>query len=178
VARLVKSIQYEVVKKLDGVEIRRYPAMVVARVEGHGDGGFNLLFQFISGNNAQKAKVAMTAPVLSEKIAMTAPVISSGGSLAFVMPEGYTIESTPQPLDQRVKIVEIPARVLAALTFSGRWSKGAFLAKTKQLLDQLERAGMRSVGEVFAMRYNSPFTPWFMRRNEVAVEVEFEGQYH
>ena len=171
----VRSIGYGVLKKLDGVEIRRYPPIVVARVEGYGDGGFNILFQYISGNNRQKAKVAMTAPVLSEKIAMTAPVISGGDSLAFVMPEGYTGENTPQPLDERVKIVEIPARDLAALRFSGRWSGRTFAARSKEMLDELDKAGVRSVGEVISMRYNSPFTPWFMRRNEVAVEVEQEG---
>jgi len=173
---LVQSISYKVLRKLEGVEIRRYPPIVIAKVDGYEGGGFNILFQYISGNNRQKAKVAMTAPVLSERIAMTAPVISGGGSLAFVMPERYSGESTPQPLDERVKIVDIPSRDLAALRFSGRWSDRVFGAKAKQLLDELGRAGLRSVGGVFSMRYNSPFTPWFMRRNEVAVEVEREGQ--
>ncbi len=77
---MVKSIDYEVVKKLDRVEIRRYPRIVLARVDGYGDGSFNLLFKFISGENSRKAKVAMTAPVISEKIAMNAPVISVFGS--------------------------------------------------------------------------------------------------
>lgn len=172
---MVKSIGYEVVKKLDRVEVRRYPKVVLARVDGYGDDGFNLLFKFISGENRQRAKVAMTAPVISEKIAMTAPVISAGGSIAFVMPESYTSETTPQPADDRVKIVETPARNLAALRFSGRWSSGAFEARSKELLGELDKAGIKSRGEVFSMRYNPPFTPWFMRRNEVAVEVEREN---
>lgn len=158
------------------MEIRRYLPIVIARVEGYGDGGFNVLFQFIRGHNRQKDRVDMTSPVISEKIPMTAQVISGGSSLAFVMPRGYKGESTPGPLDERVKIVEIPSRALAALRFSGRWSDRVFGAKAVQLLDELDRARLRTLGEVFSMRYDSPLTPWFMRRNEVAVEVELEGQ--
>lgn len=172
--RLVRSIGYEVVKSLDRVEIRRYPQVIIARVDGYGDDGFNLLFRFISGENRQRAKVAMTAPVISEKIAMTTPVISTEGSIAFVMPESYTSETKPEPIDERVRIVEVPARILAALRFSGRWNRGIFAARSGELLAELRKAGVRSRGEVFSMRYNPPFTPWFMRRNEVAVEVEWE----
>lgn len=168
---MVDTLGYRVVKKLDKVEIRSYPRMLIAKVDGYGDGGFDLLFRFITGENSRKAKVAMTAPVLSENIPMTAPVLSGGGSLAFVMPESYTIETTPMPVDGRVKIVEIPTRNLAVLRFSGRWSKGVFDGRSKEMLGELQRAGIRIKGEVFSMRYNAPFTPWFLRRNEVAVEV-------
>jgi hypothetical protein len=33
---------------------------------------------------------------------------------------------------------------------------------------------IRSRGEIVLMRYNSPWTPWFARRNEVAVDIELE----
>ena len=169
---MVEQAKYEVLKQINKVEIRRYPSMVIARVNGHGDGGFNPLFNFITGNNRQKSKIAMTAPVVSEQIAMTAPVLSESDSIGFVMPEGLTLETTPEPLDGRVKIVEIPERVVAALRFSGRWSNLIFKKKSKEILEDLTKAGIKTVGQVFTMRYNGPFTPWFMRRNEVAIEVE------
>jgi hypothetical protein len=169
--RLVETVSYEVVKKLDGVEIRKYPKMIVARVDGYGDGGFNMLFQFISGQNKQKSKVAMTAPVVSEKIAMTAPGLPSEGSIAFVMPESYTPETIPWPTDERIKIVESPPRSLAVLRFSGRWGGKAFEKRTKEMLNDLKKAGIVTRGEAFGMRYNPPFMPWFLRRNEVAIEV-------
>jgi hypothetical protein len=145
---------------------------VIARVDGYGDSGFNLLFRFITGNNQQKSDIAMTAPVVSEQIAMTAPVLSETGSIAFIMPEGFTLETTPKPLDERVKIVEIPERTVAALRFSGRWSDSVFKKKSEDLLVEIENAGLKAAGQVFSMRYNGPYTPWFLRRNEVAVEVE------
>ncbi len=168
---MVEMVRYEVEKKINAVEIRKYPKMIVARVDGYGDVGFNLLFSFISGQNSLKSKVAMTSPVVSEKIAMTAPVLSSEGSIAFVMPESYTLETTPQPLDGRVKIVEYPPRHLAVLRFSGSWGGKAFQARTKEMVRELEKAGVATKGEAFAMRYNPPFMPWFLRRNEVAIEV-------
>jgi hypothetical protein len=70
-----------------------------------------------------------------------------------------------------VKIVESPPRYLAVLRFSGRWGGNAFEARTKEVINELEKAGITTKGEAFAMRYNPPFMPWFLRRNEVAIEV-------
>jgi len=169
---MVEQAKYEVLKKGGNIEIRRYPSLVIARVDGYGDSGFNLLFRFITGNNQQKSDIAMTAPVVSEQIAMTAPVLSETGSIAFIMPEGFTLETTPEPLDERVKIVEIPERIVAALRFSGRWSDSVFKKKSEDLLIEIKNAGLKTTGQVFSMRYNGPYTPWFLRRNEVAVQVE------
>ena len=169
---MVEKAKYEVLKKIGNTEIRRYPRLVIARVDGYGDGGFNLLFRFITGNNRQKSDIAMTAPVVSEQIAMTAPVLSETGSIAFIMPEGFTLETTPEPLDDRVTILEIPERVVAALRFSGRWSNSLFKKRTEELLAEIKNAGLKLNGQVFSMRYNGPYTPWFLRRNEVAVAVK------
>ena len=179
---MVEKAEYEVVKDLGRVEIRRYGTLVIARVDGYGDGGFGLLFRYISGENGQRSKVAMTAPVIgeggdatptdgSERIAMTAPVIGDGGSLAFVLPRGYTRDTAPEPLDDRVRIAEVPGRTLGVLRFSGYFTERAFEARSRQLLEVLESAGVAPVGRVFSMRYNSPFALPFLRRNEVAVEV-------
>jgi len=170
---MVEQAKYQVLQKIGKIEIRRYPKLVIAKVDGYGDGGFNILFRFIAGNNKQKSDIAMTAPVVSEQIAMTAPVLSDTGSIAFIMPEGFTLETTPKPLDNRVSILEIPERVIAALRFSGRWSTSIFDRKSRELLNGVEDAGLKVAGQVFSMRYNGPYTPWFLRRNEVAVAIEF-----
>jgi hypothetical protein len=143
---MVEQAKYEVLKQIKNVEIRRYPSLVTARVDGYGDGGFNLLFNFITGSNRQKSRIAMTAPVVSEQIAMTAPVLSESDSIAFVMPEELTLETTPEPIDERVRIVEIPERVVAALKFSGRWSNSIFKKKSKEMLDELKTAGIKPLG--------------------------------
>jgi hypothetical protein len=90
------------------------------------------------------------------------------------MPEEYTLKTIPQPNDERVKIVQIPERVVGALRFSGRWSSSLFREKTKVLLAELEKAEIKVIGDVFSMRFNGPYTPWFMRRNEVAVALDIK----
>jgi hypothetical protein len=170
---MVGSAKYDVVRVLDKVEIRRYPSLITARVCGE-DEGFDVLFRFITGKNSQKVRVKMTAPVVSERIEMTTPVMEDASCIAFVMPEKYGLETTPKPLDERVKIAKTSDRFVAALRFSGRWSDSNFSAKTKELLEELTKAKIRTKGGVFTMLYNAPFTPWFMRRNEVAIEVELE----
>ena len=87
---------------------------------------------------------------------MTAPVISDTNSMAFVMPEEHQFAATPEPLDNRVKIAEVPSRYVATLRFSGRWSDSLFDAKTKKLLEELATAKVKTKGNVFAMLTTHP----------------------
>jgi hypothetical protein len=160
---MVKEAKYRLIKILDKVEIRLYKNLIIAGVAGYGDGGFDLLFNYISGNNTTKANLEMTSPVLSEK-----------DSIAFVMPEEYTLENTPKPNDERIKIQQIPERHVAALKFSGRWTTSNFTKKSKQLLKELQASNIKMKRNIFTMRYSGPLTPGFMRRNEVATEIDFK----
>lgn len=170
---MVKEAKYRLIKKLDNVEIRLYNNLIIAEVVGYGDGGFNLLFNYISGNNTTKTNLEMTSPVISKNIEMTAPVLSEKDSIAFVMPEEYTLENTPKPNDEQIKIRQISQRHVAALRFTGRWTSSNFTKKSQLLLKELQAANIKTKGNVFAMRYNGPLTPWFLRRNEVATEIDF-----
>ena len=168
---MVETIKYEIIREIGKVEIRSYPKIILARVEDSSD-AFNLLYRFITGENRQKTKVKMTSPVVSQQVEMTSPVLSEIGTMAFVMPKEYTLETTPEPSNSHVKIVEIPPRLIAALCFSGGWSEAHFEKETQELLNALSEAKIKIVGNVFTMLYNPPFIPGFLRRNEVAVEVE------
>jgi len=180
---MVETIKYEVIRKIGKVEIRRYPKITIAKVDNSVSDSFGLLFRFISGQNKQKEKVKMTSPIVSQdssqEIKMTSPVFSEFsrlGYMAFVMPSEFNLETTPEPLDNHVKIEELPARTVAVLRFSGSWSENHFEAKTNELLEELSKAKIKTRGGVFAMLYNPPFIPSFLRRNEVAVEVEVTDQ--
>jgi hypothetical protein len=169
---LVETLKYEVLCQVGNVEIRRYPKIVVAKVTDPQADAFSLLYNFITGNNARKQKVKMTSPVVSEKIAMTAPVLSDNNSMAFVMPNELTIDTVPEPLDNRVQIEEIPSRTVAALCFSGGWSEKHFEKETQQLLNELTKAKIKTKGNTFTMLYNPPYIPGFLRRNEIAIETQ------
>ena len=128
----------------------------------------------------------MTAPVnqssateTGEKIEMTAPVEQAPHGkdtdtyvFSFIMPSKYTLETLPSPVDPRVTLRQVKSRLLAALTYSGTWSEKRYRQHEAALLEAVKNAGLITIGESIFARYNSPFTLWFLRRNEVLVEVE------
>jgi hypothetical protein len=175
---MVEQAPYKVVRMLEKVEIREYPETLLATVSGRDDGAaFSLLFNYIAGNNSSRAKLPMTAPVVSsiqppaEKIPMTAPVVSGDGFFTFVMPSSYTAETIPAPLDSRVRIHVQAPKTFAVLKFSGRANRTMVERRTAELMSTLSKNGIITRNYAFLMRYNSPFTPGFMRRNEVGVEL-------
>jgi len=170
---MTETVAYEITGKIGQIEFRKYPPMVLATVEDNGDDrGFNVLFAYITGNNQTRTKIPMTAPVItSEKIRMTAPVISDERSMSFVMPEGKREEDIPVPLDQRVKISTLPPREVAVIQFKGNASQEDVNAAKVRLLEGLKKAGITGTGQPVLMRYNAPWTPGFLRRNEVGVEI-------
>ena len=170
---MVETPNYEVVKKLNGVEIRKYPPMFLATAS-RDDDLFGLLFRYIQGANKGSHKISMTAPVITpEKIAMTAPVLTDSESMSFIVPSNYTKDTIPEPTDPHITIQEQPSKHLAVLRFSG-WARNDTVEKKKRaLLDELRMNKIETKGEAVLMRYNPPFTPWFLRRNEVGIEVKF-----
>jgi len=171
---LVETPSYEAIKKLGDVEIRRYPQLFFATAKGNAD-LFGLLFRYISGANKGSSKISMTAPVITpEEISMTSPVLTDADSMSFIVPSKYTRETIPEPTDPHITINEQPARSLAVLRFSGLARSDTVEKKKKVLLETLRRNNVETRGDVIVMRYNPPFTPWFLRRNEVAVEVNIQ----
>ena len=170
---MVDSVEYEVERSEYGIEIRKYPNILLATVNGHSDNdAFGILFDYISGNNKPKRTIPMTTPVISsEKIAMTAPVISNNRSFSFVMPAGYDLTTLPDPLDPRVKIEAVQQRRLAVIRFRGYMRSKLLEKRTSMLLTSTRRLGLETRGKPFLMRYNPPFTPGFLRRNEIGIEL-------
>ncbi|MEZ5501608.1 MAG: heme-binding protein [Halioglobus sp.] len=182
----IEEAEYRVVLEEDPFELRYYEPHMVAETLGEGDfedaGGdaFGRLFKYISGENRSRQKIEMTAPVgqtaLSQKIDMTAPVeqtqVDGRWVVSFMMPSAYTAESAPEPIDPRVTLRQVPARKMAAVTYSGLWSESGYLTNKTNLEAWIAKKGFSIVGEPVWARYNSPFTLWFLRRNEVLIPVE------
>ena len=168
-----------------GFELRQYQPYIVAEtlVEGDftevGNEGFRRLFDYIQGKNRPQKHIPMTAPVTqeaaSEKIPMTAPVGQEKAAgkwrITFVMPASYTIATLPEPLDPRIKLTEIPGRLMAVHRYSGTWSRKRYEAKEVQLREFIKEKGLKAVGEPLWARYNPPLMPWFLRRNEIMIPV-------
>jgi hypothetical protein len=170
---MVQKAPYQVIKQIDDLEIRHYLQIIIAVAPNSGyDSGFNLLFNYIQGANKSQKKISMTAPVItSEKIPMTAPVISDQHYMAFILPASYTQDTVPKPTNPQIKIQIQPERTIAVKRFSGRATKKDIEKQLDILYNTLQKHKIETQGESFLMRYNSPFAPGFIRRNEVAIEI-------
>ena len=190
-AMAIEEPDFEVLLTTKQYEIRRYDPYIIAEVDVQGDMGsagnkaFRILAGYIFGNNEPGEKMAMTAPVESkpkgERMKMTAPVLSDAPeaqrkayTYAFVMEEKYTLITLPTPVDPRIRIREKPSRVVAVRRYSGGWSEANYRKNEAALIDALETDRVEITGEPVLARYNGPFTPWFMRRNEILIEVRWE----
>jgi len=185
----IEQPNYRVVQKLGDFEIREYAPYVVAETEvsgtreSAGNSGFRTLAGYIFGKNRGERKIAMTAPVTQaegKKIAMAAPVTqASRGSgedgarwlIQFMMPTQYSLETLPEPLDPAIHFRLVQPRRVAALTYSGTWSESSYLEHLAKLREAMRREGLQWRGEPVWARYDPPWTPWFLRRNEILIDL-------
>jgi len=180
----------EILLDSGGIQIRRTPANIYATVTVSGSGtqapsrAFGILAGYIFGKNTTQDQIAMTAPVVSQAtaqpIAMTAPVISQNSGndtsdVSFIMPSQYTMDTLPLPQDDRISITSVASKVVAVVSFDGYVSKQSRIDRyTDQLLTTLQQMNIPVIGEPIIAQYNDPRTPWFMRTNEIWVEVEYQ----
>jgi hypothetical protein len=186
VAMAIEKAPYTVLEKEDDFELRQYPAYIVAEtfVEGDfekvGNEGFRRLAAYINGKNRMNTSIPMTAPVNQEprfeKIAMTAPVSQEKEGdkwrITFVMPSKYSLQTLPEPLDSRVTLTREPARLVTAIRYSGTWRKDRYMLNESRLMEIIRQRHLKPIGKPVWARYDPPFMPWFLRRNEVLIEVE------
>lgn len=187
VVMAIEEPQYTVESKSQHYEIRKYGPVIVAETkiesdfENAGNQAFKILAGYIFGANQSKTKIAMTAPVkqkaLSEKIEMTAPVTQAKGVSGFVvqftMPQKYSLDTLPVPDDSRVQLRQLSARKVAVFTYSGSWSESRYLEKLSDFNLELKSDKVEIFGEPMLARYNSPFQLWFLRHNEIWLEVKY-----
>ena len=184
--RSASEPKYQILVDSDKIEIRQYPPMVVAQTVVNTDykdsssQGFNRLAGYIFGNNKNKQKMSMTAPVFQEQefsiMDMTVPVIQQKTQkvwlMAFVLPQNYTVSSAPTPLDSAVLIKEIPSKKVAVIKYSGSLSEQGIEEKSEELKHWLFKKGYKPISTSRSAAYDPPWTLPFLRRNEVHIDIE------
>ena len=185
-AMAIEEAKYKVLIKENNFEIRDYAPQVIAEtiIEGDfedaGSMAFKRLFRYISGDNQSRVEISMTAPVTietaREKIKMTLPVSQQRAqekwSVSFMMPNKYTLKDLPVPDDPEIKLRQVSARRIAAVRYSGFWSEKNYQKNKAKLESWIQKMGFIIADNPIWARYNPPFTPWFLRRNEVLIPVE------
>jgi len=187
----IEEVSYRVITSEKPFEVRDYAPYIVAEtivaadLEDAGSVAFKILFGYISGENRSRSRSAMTAPVFQqpkgERIAMTAPVGqqpiegNNAWSVTFMMPSGYTLDSLPVPNHPAITIRQVPSQRMAVVRYAGLWNEKGYLENQAKLQAWIRDRGYTTVGDPIWARYNPPFTPWFMRRNEILIPIESDG---
>lgn len=168
----VEKAKYKVVESHGNIEIRDYPPMVVAEVEVTGNResaankGFRLLANYIFGNNADRAKISMTAPVI-EKVKS-----NEVWEIKFVMPSNYSIETLPKPNNPLIKISLTENKRWVVIRFSGLTSQNNLEQHRLKLQNFIVLKQLNPVSDPMYAFFNPPWTFPALRRNEIMVEVE------
>ncbi|MBA3813519.1 MAG: heme-binding protein [Alphaproteobacteria bacterium] len=186
----VNEPQFNIIQASGNIEIREYKPVIVAQVVMGGErkeaisAGFRVLADYIFGNNSPQQKIPMTAPITQQagkKIAMTAPVIQQKSpekgnwKIRFVMPSNYTLDTLPQPNDQRVEVLAVPEKLYAVIRFSGLSSHDNLESHLEELRTYLKEQNLRPIDDPVMAFYNPPWTLPFLRRNEVMIEISPGG---
>ena len=184
-AMAIEEPKYTVSAQEGAIEIRDYQAAVAAEVTVTGDQsgaankGFRLLAGYIFGGNKRHQGIAMTAPVaqqpVGEQIAMTAPVTQTRSDGAwvvrFTMPGRYSLETLPAPNDPRVRLRKVAPARFAVIRFSGIATPASVAARTGELEAFVQAHHLHTVGVPSLAQYDPPWTLWFLRRNEVMIQL-------
>ena len=158
--------------------------MIIAEVKTTGsrqdsiNNGFRVLADFIFGNNEGKKQLSMTGEITQQagtKIAMTAPVqqekTDTEWAISFIMPSTFSIDTVPNPINERIKIIQIPSKRYAVITFSGRSTEENLTTHTNELKKYINGSSYSKAGNAKYAFYNPPWTLPFLRRNEVQFEL-------
>ncbi|MCG6943473.1 MAG: heme-binding protein [Thiohalocapsa sp.] len=166
---------YKVVQRGDGFQLRDYAPLRVAETKVAGgfaeadDAAYPLLLDYLHGRNSMGQQVSMIAPVMQQQVDLDG---DQGWLMQFTMPQEFPLGMLPQPAVANVDLRELPERLMAARRYRGDWDESHWQQQADKLVSAVERAGLTPIGEPVFARYNAPFVPGFLRRNEVLLSVQ------
>jgi len=158
-------------------EILDYPSLTIAEVTVRANrndaayAGFRKLAGFIFGGNAERQKIEMTAPVIEARASAAGGEAQDAWTIRFVMPQGFTLAKLPKPDDPTIRMRETSATRYAVLRYSGLAGDDTVEAKTRELQSILKARGLEAAGAPLLAFYDPPWTPWFLRRNEIMIPI-------
>ena len=170
---MIEKPDYKVIQSNNQFELREYESFNIAQIKKRQandyNSGFSEIFNYISGSNQTGEKISMTAPVITQ---MDDDMIST----AFVMPKSYSRESLPTPKNANVVIEEFKSGLFAVVQFSGMWTDAKFEKQKKILMEWIKENKWEIESQTLIARYNPPFTPAFLRRNEILFRVSIDQE--
>ena len=188
----VEQPGFETVAEEGRMQIRAYGPTVEARftveadnAEAASSAGFGTLADYIFGANESGTGIDMTAPVTTRPAgaltvtgttarddALTRP---GPYTLAFTMPSRWSMDDLPAPKNEDVRLVEVPARTVAAWRTTGPLPDDETREAIDELVDFARKAGFTPAGSPIRAGYDGPDVPAAERRNEVMIPVTRDG---
>jgi hypothetical protein len=189
VVQAIEEPKYQVIKEFDEFEIRQYPPYIVAEtlvngpVEDASYNAFSRLGGYILGANQGSNSIEMTAPVaqtevridVDQPINQQKTLTKTGETqylVQFAMPSAMTLQTLPKPNDSRVILRELPERKFAVIRYSGSWTDSEYQIQLDTLSKAMREQGLFAEGQPIWARYNSPWMPSFLRRNEILWQIK------
>lgn len=160
--------EYKVVVADKKFEIRDYPTLTIATTpmnDNGMNGSFGQLFRFITGSNEGSEKIEMTSPVLIENS-------KEKKTMSFIMPKKSVEKGVPKPTGQTVTLGKVEAARFAVFRFSGSRTTENEKAAIEKLDEWLMAQKIVGRGEPVFAYYDPPWTPTFLRRNEVMIRID------
>lgn len=181
-----ESAPYSVVERDGPFELRRYPDVPLVSTpmtssDPSDRDSFMRLFRFISGDNGEKTKISMTTPVFA--------ALPSGhdgdphrergaGRMSFVVPDAVARAGTPEATDAAVKAETLSSGLYATFRFNGSRNARSVRNARVRLAEWMAGRNLLAVDEPLFAGYDPPFTPPFLRRNEVLIRVGGNAAVH
>ena len=159
---------YKVIRTDEKFEIRDYPALTIATTQMNDDGmngGFGQLFRFITGKNEGSEKIEMTSPVLID-------TAKDKKTMSFIMPRKAVEKGVPKPAGESVSLGKVVAARFAVLRFAGGRTAEHEKAAIEKLTTWLDGQKIAGKGDPIFAYYDPPWTPVFLRRNEVMIRID------
>lgn len=166
---LFETASYKVLEKYNQhIELRKYPVHYLAQTKSELDtkysNGFSKVFSYISGNNENSEKISMTTPVINQ-------VNENTLRTSFVVPSKYE-GNPPVPSSDDVQIKVLDEGYYIVIRFKGGWNDKIFKKYNELLLNKINLEGLTLLSEAYILRYQPPFIPNFIKRNEIMYQVK------
>jgi len=161
-----EEASHQIIFREGPIELRRYSNLnlVQTKMKGTEESGFMRLFRYIDGNNSSKSKIAMTTPVFTSEN-------NGERTMSFVLPAKINQEGVPVPINEAVQTIKRTSGLYVSHRYAGRRGQGAPKKIQKHLKEWIKNHDLQPQGEPFNAFYDTPWTPSFLRRNELLIEV-------
>lgn len=166
--------KFETESRKEGYEVRKYqPSKWVSTknesmsFERSARTGFRRLFKYITGQNSAGIKIPMTCPVAVKIQPSQGPACESTFTTHFYIPLKHQ-ESTPEPTNKEVNLVEYPEFTAYVLSYSGFNNDEKLLSRAAELGELLEHDGVSNFvkDHYYYAGYDPPYR-LFNRHNEI-----------